>query len=446
MLTRSAATLLVLFVLAARPAAAAPDGINATIGDASWVATHGRAPTAADAEVTRIATHLTFVLAQLRATTPTGHVRRTAALDALARYIARGQFPRRTDDTYAGRRPRFIDDRGVHCAVGQLIADTGAPALARAINAEHEYAYVQDITTPGLAAWARANGFSIRDLAMIQPAYDAPPNRDDTKREIEENKDRIALACAAEHPPLAELTVRVFGSESGRLTVATKRTEPFARCFVTRATKLSAGNGAWDSQPEAYDFTMKLRFTSLHRMFDQHIAALWPADCWPRPGNLARRATVAMISNLEGLTVHASTSPSNEEVDRCIEGAIRHNLAQFGKGHWRLSATRTFELVPRVTTQSLREWVTAYTPRAVRECASAEQLPPRITVSAGAHVDDAHFTITTASLPDKVATCVSEKLNASLGDGLKVWRNAPAGHYIRLDGDAQVTVTVELPR
>lgn len=81
---RSTATLLLLLVLAARPAAAAPDAINAAIGDASWVAAHGRMPTTDDAEVARITTHLTYVLVKLRAATPPGHARRAAALPRTA--------------------------------------------------------------------------------------------------------------------------------------------------------------------------------------------------------------------------------------------------------------------------------------------------------------------------------------------------------------------------
>lgn len=88
----------------------------------------------------RIEAHLTSALDHVRtgdiSTLPVEtRARRAAAITSLERYIARGEFPVRTDDAFAGRRPRFIDARGVHCAVGQLIADSGHPELARAINA-----------------------------------------------------------------------------------------------------------------------------------------------------------------------------------------------------------------------------------------------------------------------------------------------------------------------
>src|SRR4051812_44805745 len=86
------------------------------------------APASAD-EQARIRGHLTavhdlLVLRETSTLTTAQRTRRAAALADLARYAARGEFPRRTGDRYIGIRPRFIDDRGVHCAVGRLIADS----------------------------------------------------------------------------------------------------------------------------------------------------------------------------------------------------------------------------------------------------------------------------------------------------------------------------------
>lgn len=443
---RSVATLFLLLVLAARPAAAAPDAVNAAIGDASWLATYGRLPTSDDDEGARIATHLTYVLAQLRAATPLGQTRRTAALDALESYIARGQFPRRTDDHYAGRRPRFIDDRGVHCAVGQLIADTGSPELARAIDAEHEYAYVQDITTPGLAAWARATGFSVEELAMIQPGYSPPPRREATKIELEEQKDRITLACAAQHPALPELTVRVMGKKSGRAIVTTKSTDPFARCFVTHASKLETGGGAYEGSPEIYDFTMTLRLSSPQQLFENQLGTQLAPGCWPRPGELARQATVEAFTTPEGRTVNVDTSPINAEVGECIGKQIAHSLHLFGPGTWKLYAKRTYDLAPQVTTSRIQPLVRAATPRVVRECTSAAQRPANVKVSITARVDDAQFAITVPALPAAAASCVGTKLNENLRENLRMWRDAPGEHYMRIDTNVSISVTVELPR
>ena len=129
-------TPLVPALLALHVAAAPPsDALNAVLGDASWIAAHGTAPGSEVPSEARIATHLAYVEARLRASDRPGlseaqrHAR-ARLLDALAAYRARGIFPRRGEDGYAGRRPRFVDDRGVHCAVGYLIAESGDPALA----------------------------------------------------------------------------------------------------------------------------------------------------------------------------------------------------------------------------------------------------------------------------------------------------------------------------
>src|SRR5204862_6743681 len=86
-----------LIVLSLLMSSAAADPINAVIGDASWTA--GDPSTGGEAE--RIEAHLTFVRARLAAADTSGltaaqRARRAAALDALGRYIARGQSPRPT--------------------------------------------------------------------------------------------------------------------------------------------------------------------------------------------------------------------------------------------------------------------------------------------------------------------------------------------------------------
>src|SRR5689334_2209251 len=154
--------LLVLAVLTADP-------INTVIGDASWTA-----PRPPASEVERIQVHLRYVDHVLRARHVVHQAERDAALTSLERYIARGEFPRRTDDAYEGRRPRFIDDRGVHCAVGELIWTSGDPALALAIDRDYEYAYVRDMHSAALVDWADAHGFTIDELATIQPGYTEP--------------------------------------------------------------------------------------------------------------------------------------------------------------------------------------------------------------------------------------------------------------------------------
>ncbi len=150
--------------------------INSVVGDDSFVQVFGRKPDRNDDAALRITTHLTFVEQHLRArdTTTlslTQRLRRTYALEILAQYRRRGQFPE--GESPRGHLPTFIDRHGVRCAVGYLIEQTHSAALPIALDARFHNAYIWQIDDPDVAAWALATGFTSDELAMIQPAY--PP-------------------------------------------------------------------------------------------------------------------------------------------------------------------------------------------------------------------------------------------------------------------------------
>ena len=151
--------------------------VNAVLGDESWVATHGVEPGARAGEVERIQTHLRYVIEGLERADVSGlsqaqRVNRARALVGLSEYVEGGEFPRRdAGDGWVGRRPQFIDSRGVHCAVGEMLRRTGHGELAKRIDGEHEFSFVPDIDTSGLSQWATDFGFTTRELAMIQPNY-----------------------------------------------------------------------------------------------------------------------------------------------------------------------------------------------------------------------------------------------------------------------------------
>jgi hypothetical protein len=126
-------------------------------------------------DAARIAEHLQRVREHLAQRTPVGLgplalSQRRALLDALDSYADRGIFP--VNDIVPGRSPVFIDTLGNACAVGHLMIASGHGALAERISAEMNMAYVHDITIPEVAAWAATNGFTIDELAWIQPTYD----------------------------------------------------------------------------------------------------------------------------------------------------------------------------------------------------------------------------------------------------------------------------------
>lgn len=148
--------------------------VNAVLGDESFVATFGTAPTASTPEDLRLKTHLAYVEGLLRARdvsdlTPEQQERRRALLDRLRAYWETGVFPRNTERP--GRTPVFIDEEGRLCAVGYLIAESEGLEAAEKIDERFHLAYVEEIDAPMLEEWAEAHGFTRHELAMIQPMY-----------------------------------------------------------------------------------------------------------------------------------------------------------------------------------------------------------------------------------------------------------------------------------
>ena len=152
------------------------DGANHHLGDDSFVAAFGRAPTSHDSEAVRMKTHLSYVralLAQSPATAPALANQRQALLSFLDDYIALGITPRNLHVTH--RSPVFIDDDGKICAVGYLIDRSVGRVVAEQIAAAHRYDYLEDIAAamPEIRAWIAASGFTLTELASIQPGYTA---------------------------------------------------------------------------------------------------------------------------------------------------------------------------------------------------------------------------------------------------------------------------------
>ena len=127
----------------------------------------------------RIQMHLRLVEKHLREHTPDGLdaqqiQNRKKALDILKGYYQNSIFPENHYHTV--RQPYFIDNYGTACAVGYLVIETGFEALAKQISQENNYAYIRDLEPkyPALSGWAEEFGFSLAELAWIQPGY--PPH------------------------------------------------------------------------------------------------------------------------------------------------------------------------------------------------------------------------------------------------------------------------------
>lgn len=100
---------------------------------------------------------------------------RAKHLNVLHEYILRGEFPQ--NKWRQGRIPVFIDDAGVHCAVGFLIQQSGHDQLAQHIANHNNYIRVYDIADPEMLVWQKKSGFTVHELALIQPTYDYEKHR-----------------------------------------------------------------------------------------------------------------------------------------------------------------------------------------------------------------------------------------------------------------------------
>lgn len=152
-------------------------GANHHVGDDSFVALFGRAPTPEDDERVRMTAHLQYVhdyLASRPATKPELAAKRKALLDALQRYVAKGTTPKNANLPW--RTPVFIDEEGTICAVGYLIESSVGRALPEKIAKLHKYDFIEDIAAsmPEVATWVEESGLTLEEIASIQPAYDEP--------------------------------------------------------------------------------------------------------------------------------------------------------------------------------------------------------------------------------------------------------------------------------
>lgn len=131
-----------------------------------------RIPLSTDVELIQM--HLTLVEHYLRTNPPASLnteqlAKREACLDLLNTYCNQGLFPKNTG--HEKRTPYFIDYQGTACAVGQLIIETGHKHFAERVSKENNFAYIRELNYPELDQWAMQYGFTIDELAWIQPGY-----------------------------------------------------------------------------------------------------------------------------------------------------------------------------------------------------------------------------------------------------------------------------------
>ncbi len=121
--------------------------------------------------------HLKWVVEHLAAATKhmdldeATRIKRQNLIEALTDYYQRRLFPINTVSRYA--TPVFVDELGTHCAVGYLMHVSGYDDIVQKVSEENNLGYVDELNLeyPALGIWAEEYGFTVEELAWIQPEY-----------------------------------------------------------------------------------------------------------------------------------------------------------------------------------------------------------------------------------------------------------------------------------
>lgn len=159
-----------------------------------------------DNDIERIQTHLAMVEKVLLSNNSIQNPQREKLINVLATYREAKRFP--VNHYHAHRQPYFIDNYGTACAVGHLLQKSGHEDLAETISETMNYAYLNEIPYPEMPLWASEHGFSLDELALIQPGY-AP------------SVNWFNVGTGADD----EITAMFADEENGRLIIAGKFTE-----------------------------------------------------------------------------------------------------------------------------------------------------------------------------------------------------------------------------
>jgi hypothetical protein len=140
-----------------------------------------RGPSAQErSEIERIQVHLAGaerVLEgrDLASLTPDQKRARAVQVSRLEEYRDRGVFPH-NHDFRGARRPYFVDDHGVLCAMAHLISESGRDDIVRLVQRMRNNATVLELAAdpvigPALAAWLDDAGLTVAEAQRIQPEY-----------------------------------------------------------------------------------------------------------------------------------------------------------------------------------------------------------------------------------------------------------------------------------
>ncbi len=323
-----------------------------------------------------------------------------------------------------------------------MIAGTGHPALAAAIDREHELDDIWDIHTEGLDAWAKRYGFTRRELAMVQPQYAPAPTRDDHLRMLHESLDAWTLECGRLHEPVRSFWIAARGNREGTVRFRVFRRHPFVRCFSHDSTS----GTAWDTEPRPFRFTRRLVITPPQEILQSRLDRMRLGDCVPQRGVLPRAASVRVEVDAAGLHVGLETEPRNEEAEACLTAKVRRELADFKAGRWSLRARRQGPVLPWMSPSLLADQLKAGLSAAGTACWSPDA--PQ-EVRAVARVEKDRSEIAVAALDGSAAfrACVEGVLRDELERRLRIERSDVDGEsitFMRIDASASVQAEVQV--
>ena len=200
-----------------------------------------------EVQVARLRAHFAAVDAELRAAdishlSPAQREARSAALERLRAYAARGVFPH--NHLRAELTPVFVDEHDTRCAMAHLIEEADGAELMAAIAQTRNLAYVPELADdatlrPELVAWLDRNGLTAAEAARIQPAYNGCEFQDCTN-DVDPTAMIGSLALAAANGAVIAANLRDdAGNRAAAFGLLVGGTSMFTGYFMLKTTELN---------------------------------------------------------------------------------------------------------------------------------------------------------------------------------------------------------------
>lgn len=159
----------------------------------------------------RVPAHPRTGVAELYATL---YQQRATQLTRLQRYAQRGRFPHNAYKQ--GAVPVFVDGRGVHCAVGFLMKESGATALVNAIRKTNNLVKLYQVQHGPAIDWILRSGLTREECELIQPGYRwRRPHR--PRRPVEPRRPKLPVVAKSDQPEIQHrllATVRLLRKQT----------------------------------------------------------------------------------------------------------------------------------------------------------------------------------------------------------------------------------------